>query len=387
MKKLTNIFRGLTAVMLLLFMFCMAISTLTLGNTTWINSNLGISDTIKIGVNDGSFAIYYPNEYGYDSAALDKVYTDAIEANIEIAREAVTVVKNDNNALPIKDKKITLYGSGTTGNINHSNSSNNLSKKPISFLSAMTAEFGEANVNPNIVNEASAGAATGYDDVAIATFSRDGGEGSDPKFNNGSRHYLALTEAEETMMAKLYALKQAGTIQNIIVVVGCDFALELDFVDTYGVDAVVIAGHYGNYGTQGVAEVLSGKVNPSGKTVDTYASNSQSAPAIVNANDNTYQWTNATEMGNYDKINNVKNISYYVVYSEGIYMGYKYYETRYEDVVLGEGNANSIKGATDGLTWDYSKEMCYTFGYGLSYTTFNQAIKSVKFDSAHLPHL
>ena len=382
MKKLTNIFRGSTSIISLLLMICLSLTTLTLGNTTWINTNLGISETVKIGGKDGQFAVYWENEYGYDSSALNAAYKDAAQANIEISREAVTLLTNKNNALPLaSDSKITLYGSGTTGNINHSNSSNDLDFGPITFLKAVQNEFGEANVNPTIVQEANAGSATGYDDVAIATFSRDGGEGSDPKFMSNGRHYLALTSSEETMMQNLYNLKQAGTIKKIIVVVGNDFAMELDFLDKYGVDACVLAGHFGDYGTQGVAEVLSGKVNPSGKTVDTYASNSLSSPAIVNANDNTYQWSNYDEMGKYDKINNTKNIGYYVIYAEGIYVGYKYYETRYEDVVMGKGRANSVKGSTSGKAWSYSDEICFPFGYGLSYTTFEQTIKSVKYDA------
>ncbi len=380
MKTLTNFFRGLTSITALLLMLCISLTTLTLGNTTWINTNLGITETIKIG-DEGQFAVYWENEYGYNSSALTKVYEDAAQANIEISREAVTLLTNKNNALPIKSgSKITLYGAGTTGNINHSNSSNDLEFGPISLLEAMQSEFGAENVNPSVVQEANAGTATGYNDVAIVTFSRDGGEGSDPKFMNGDRHYLALTSNEETMMQSLYNLKQEGTIKNIIVIVGNDFALELDFLDKYGVDACVLAGHFGDYGCQGVAEALSGKVNPSGKTVDTYASNSLSAPAIVNANDNTYKWSNYDEMGEYDKINNTKNIGYYVIYAEGIYVGYKYYETRYEDVVMSKGGANSVKGSTDGEAWDYTEEMCFTFGYGLSYTTFEQTIKNVKFD-------
>lgn len=381
MKKLAKILRGTTSVLALLLMIIFSVSTLTLGNTTWINSNLGISETVTIGGDEGNFAVYWENEYGYDSSALDEVYYDAAQANIEISREAVTLLTNKNNALPLESgSKITLYGSGTTGNINHSNSNNDLEFGPISLLEAMQSEFGEGNVNPTIVQESNSGAATGYNDVAIVTFSRDGGEGSDPNFWNGDRHYLALTADEESMMENLYKLKQAGTIKKIIVIVGNDFAMELDFLDEYGVDACVLAGHFGDYGPQGVAEVISGKVNPSGKTVDTYASNSLSSPAIVNANDNTYQWTNVDEMDAYDTINNTQNISYYVIYAEGIFVGYKYYETRYEDVVMGKGNADGTAGSTDGGAWDYSEEMCFPFGYGLSYTTFEQDIKSVEFD-------
>lgn len=382
MKKLAKILRGTTAAIALLLMIIFSVSTLTLGNTTWINSNLGISETVTIGGEEGNFAVYWENEYGYDSSALDEVYADAAQANIEIAREAVTLLTNNNDALPLAEgSKITLYGSGTTGNINHSNSNNDLEFGPISLLEAMQSEFGEANVNPTIVLEANSATPTDYNDAAIVTFSRDGGEGSDPGFYNGTRHYLALTEAEETMMENLATLKDAGEIGKIIVIVGNDFAMELGFLDEYDVDACLLAGHFGDYGPQGVAEVISGKVNPSGKTVDTYASNSLSSPAIVNANDNTYQWTNVDEMDAYDTINNTQNISYYVIYAEGIYVGYKYYETRYEDVVMDKGNADGTAGSTDGGAWDYSEEMCFTFGYGLSYTTFEQTIKSVEYDA------
>ena len=87
MKKGKHLFRGLSAALAVLMLICMSLTTLTLGNTTWINSNLNIQDTKTIGGSD-EFAVYWANDYGYDSTALIEVYYDAADANVEIARKA-----------------------------------------------------------------------------------------------------------------------------------------------------------------------------------------------------------------------------------------------------------------------------------------------------------
>lgn len=389
MKKINHILRGATAILVVIMMILMAGTSMTLGNTTWINSNLNIQETEKVGGDSGDFAVYYENEYGYDAEALEEVYADAAEANIEIARESVTLLMNNEvngeAALPLgDDEKITLFGSGSGGNISHSNSSGEVPVERYTLLSAMTEEFGD-NLYSSIVTESEVHA-TGYDDVAIVTFSRDGGEGSDASVYTDAaktQRYLDLTTSEREMMETLAELKSAGTIKKLIVIIGNDFEMELGFLTEYNVDACLLAGNYGDYGCKGVAEVLKGEVNPSGKTVDTYAASSISSPAVVATeldSKGTYQWSNYEEMSEYDKINNASNIGYYTIYSEGIYVGYKYYETRYEDVVMGQGNADSSVGVfmSENDKWNYAAEVCYGFGYGLSYTTFTQTIKSVE---------
>lgn len=110
-----------------------------------------------------------------------------------------------------------------------------------------------------------------------------------------------------------------------------------------------------------------GVTSPSGKLVDTYAYSNMSAPAAQNFGD--FSWTNASALSD------TEGASKYVIYQESVYVGYKYYETRYEDSVLGQGNATSTTGVYNSTSgWNYEEEICYPFGYGLSYTTFTQTM-------------
>lgn len=139
---------------------------------------------------------------------------------------------------------------------------------------------------------------------------------------------------------------------NTVLVVNSNAAVELDWLaDFPNIKSVLIVPTTGTYGAESLANILSGAVNPSGRTVDTYAADASASPAAQNFGD--YQYLD--ESGNLTKYN-------YVSYEEGIYVGYRYYETRYEDAVLGQGNAGDF---------NYDSEVCYPFGYGLSYTTFD----------------
>nr|MCR5715412.1 fibronectin type III-like domain-contianing protein [Lachnospiraceae bacterium] len=126
----------------------------------------------------------------------------------------------------------------------------------------------------------------------------------------------------------------------------------------------------------GVADVLSGEVNPSGSMVDTYAVNSASSPAMVNFG--VYLYSNASASGSADAMSAENKADWFVVEGEDIYVGYKYYETRYEDSILGQGNADSTAGSSTGSAWNYADEVSYPFGYGLSYTTFTQSLDEVQ---------
>lgn len=190
----------------------------------------------------------------------------------------------------------------------------------------------------------------------VYVLKRVAGEGRDmPRsmYNHASsaedraKSYL---EPDSTELEILQYLNDNFT--NTVLVVNSNAAVELDWLaDFPNIKSVLVVPTTGTYGAESLANILSGAVNPSGRTVDTYAADASASPAAQNFGD--YQYLD--ESGNLTKYN-------YVSYEEGIYVGYRYYETRYEDAVLNQGNAGDF---------NYDSEVCYPFGYGLSYTTFD----------------
>lgn len=203
-----------------------------------------------------------------------------------------------------------------------------------------------------------------YGDAAIFVVSRVCGEGADLPWygaGDGSGNILELSAEERALLQKLSDLKAAGALKKIVVLLNVANAVELDFLEPeicgvdYGVDACLWVGEVGQGGIDAVGDLLNGSVNPSGKLVDTFCYDNLTSPAIQNAHAASY--TNAEAMG----LSFADNNEYYVAYQEGIYIGYRYYETRYEDVVLGTANVGE---------YDHARTVAYPFGYGLSYTTF-----------------
>lgn len=203
-----------------------------------------------------------------------------------------------------------------------------------------------------------------YGDAAVVVFSRVCGEGADlPWYGAGDAdgNILQLSKEEKDLLAKLSDLKSEGKLKKIIVLLNAANAIELDFLEPeicgtdYNVDACMWIGEVGQ-GISAVGELLNGKVNPSGKLVDTYCYDNLTSPAIQNAHATSY--SNASAKGlSFSETND----EYYVAYQEGIYVGYRYYETRYEDLVMETGNAGD---------YDYAKTVAFPFGYGLSYSSF-----------------
>ncbi len=210
-----------------------------------------------------------------------------------------------------------------------------------------------------------------FGDVALVVLSRSSGEGADlpsglPELEEymTDGDYLRLCPEEEELLENLRQLKEDGVFRRIVVLLNSSSTLQLDFLDKYEIDALLWVGNLGLNGIPAVADILAGKVNPSGRIVDTFQKDNHAAPAMQNYD--AFPYTNAEELGlEFAQNNNAPGIEKcnrnYVVYQEGIYVGYRYFETRYEDYVLNQGNPGDYR---------YDELVAFPFGCGLSYTTF-----------------
>ena len=214
--------------------------------------------------------------------------------------------------------------------------------------------------------------------VMIVTIARSASEngtympgtaGVDPTQNLNQTDPLGLSDDERDLIQAAVDAK-ATNGGKVIVLLNNASAMEVQEIqDNDGVDAILQVGLPGGYGFYGVADILSGEVNPSGHLTDTYAVKNANSPAAQNFGD--LQWTNA---------NPDIQMNDAIVEAENIYIGYKYYETRYFDTVMNQGNASSTVGSSTGSAWNYDDEVTYPFGYGLSYTTFTQTLDDLNVD-------
>nr|WP_308631206.1 glycoside hydrolase family 3 C-terminal domain-containing protein [uncultured Gemmiger sp.] len=196
-----------------------------------------------------------------------------------------------------------------------------------------------------------------------------GTAGVDPTQNLNQTDPLGLSDDERDLIQAAVDAK-ASNGGKVIVLLNNASAMEVQEIqDNAGVDAILQIGLPGGYGFYGVADILSGDVNPSGHLTDTYAVKNANSPAAQNFGD--LQWTNA---------NPDIQMNDAIVEAENIYIGYKYYETRYFDTVMNQGNAASTVGSSTGSAWNYDDEVTYPFGYGLSYTTFTQTLDGLNVD-------
>ena len=184
----------------------------------------------------------------------------------------------------------------------------------------------------------------------------------------GAEEPLALTTNE---LEAVELAKQAS--DNVIVLINSATPMEIgQLKNDPDVDAILWIGFPGCYGMLGVADILCGRTSPSGGLPDIYATYNMSAPAMQNMG--YYFFTNSDVIQRGGSLGN--DAGSYIIEAEGLYTGYRYYETRYYDSVYGTGNATSPVGAYASDTeWNYANEVAYGFGYGLSYTTFTQELQ------------
>lgn len=208
-------------------------------------------------------------------------------------------------------------------------------------------------------------------EAGIFVLSRYGTEATDLYMTGGSASdttngdYLELSPREISVLKGMKAQKDAGKLKKIVVLLNSVNQVQCDYIDnpTYGIDAVLWVGEGGSSGTIGIGRILAGE-SPSGRLTDTYWKEHYYNP--VYANFGEYKNAGETIAGG------IKSTKY-VVYQEGIYNGYRYTETRYEDVVMGTKDVGDFV---------YEDVVSYPFGFGLSYTTFGYTDFGVAYDSA-----
>ena len=409
-KPKVGMWFGLTAVTAFLTASAIGGTKAAFHYTTTVNNYLD-ADTYKIIKGDSDEDTeYFKSDFTSDEER------ESYEAELcaQVEAEGAALLKNDNNALPLASgAKVSLFGHGSvdlmyggtgSGSVDTSKapnfkqaledqgiqvnstlwdlySSDDMMKNYSRITPAAISDTLEANTQ-YAVNEApwsklssAESSFADYGDAAIVVFSRSGGEGADlPSGENGTNdswikgqegdgNYLALSAEEKELLQNLKTLKDNGTFKKIIVLINSSNAIELDFLnpeicgEDYGIDSAMWIGDVGQTGINGVAQLLAGEVTPSGSLVDSYLYDNMANPAIYNFY--TQAYPNAAD---YNLLTDGPDVQgMYSVYQEGIYLDYRYYETRYEDAVMGTGNAGD---------YNWSTTVAFPFGYGDSYTTF-----------------
>ena len=354
----------------------------------------------------------------------DEAIEEAKALCTEIAEEGIVLLKNDDAALPLAEgTKVNVFGWSSTNPIYGGTGSGALSDAypTVDFLTGLTdagIEYNQDLVDfytgwrterptvgmmgqdwtipePTISEYGSLITdAKEYSDTAIFFIARSGGEGADlPTSYDGedtfstegmfgasgvrysdqeddldaSKSYLELSNREQALLDEVTA-----NFDNVIVVVNSANAMELGFVNDYSqIKSVLYCPGTGQTGFDALGEILAGTVNPSGKTADTFVADLLTTPTANNFGD--FDYTNMEEYGVANMFAD-GGMAYptFVNYVEGIYVGYRYYETAY---------AESLAGNMD---FDYDNTVVYPFGYGLSYTTFTQEMGDITNDGTSI---
>lgn len=388
-----SIFSGILAVLFAIVFFICSMFDNTIaafaGGTFWELEN------------EDESAQYYTSDFD----SVEDMITYGEELCQQVEAEGAALLMNENQALPLDEgAKIStfsnssvniVYGGTGSGNIDASSAETwkgALEKSGFSVNETLWDFYdtgdGAAYKSDRGGTVTTAGATTSevpwsaytdevkksvsdYGDAALVMISRVGGEGADATYDG--ENYLALDDNEKEMLSNLAQMKKDGTVKKIVLLINSANALQVDFLkdNEYDIDAALWIGDVGISGINAVADILAGKVNPSGSLVDTYCYDNYSSPAMANFTPIQYE--------GYEEGLIPDTADTYMIYQEGIYVGYKYYETRYEDKVMGSGNAGD---------YVYSDNVAFPFGYGLSYTTFEYSNYSVSYDeTSHKYHI
>lgn len=221
-------------------------------------------------------------------------------------------------------------------------------------------------------NSAYADSFADYGDAAIVVISRPSAESKD-YMPGGVVEGLGAEEPLQLTTNELDTIELAKECSdNVIVLVNSANSIEIGALKhDPEIDSILWIGFPGCYGMLGVSDIISGRTSPSGGLPDMFAAYNMSAPAMQNMGN--FRYANGAELVTRGTGQFGGETGNYLIEAEGIYVGYRYYETRYYDAVLGNGNAASPVGAYASKSqWNYDDEVAYGFGYGLSYTDFTQ---------------
>ena len=303
-----------------------------------------------------------PQYFETDYSDPEELARDSAELGSRIQREGIVLLRNENGALPLsKGASVSVFGKDAVDPVY---SRPDAAEGSVSLKTALEEE--KIRVNDKLWNFIDRGGKNNfsasveksieeYAEAAIVVIGRSSAgqdlyepayseaeEGEEPAVTGAAA--LQLTQEERELLTYV-----GEHFDRVIVILNTENPMEMGFLQEFGIDGCFWTGALGQDGMRAVAQVLSGAVNPSGSLPDTFVYNSLSAPAAANLGDYTIR-NSEEEFGNK-----------YLVYAEGIYVGYRYYETRYEDTVL---------GTSSGAPFSYDGEVAFPFGYGLSYTDF-----------------
>lgn len=382
-STLKKVFLNIALVLLAVFYLLNIIANENAGQ---INSFLGIAATRMVYTGDGD-PNHYPRYFESKYASVRELKDAGLAKVREVEGEGAVLLKNDNGALPLVDKNISIFGATAISPVYGGTGSGAVSAADApTYAQALTGagftitnaamldwykteelgrEFSRGDINEASWRKISNSGLTdtfGQGETALFVIGRIGGEANDLRsveHNDGLKgDYLTPNRQERQILEGLKGLKDEGKIKHIVVLINSANPLSSAFLneEAYGVDAALWIGSVGQTGLYAVADLLAGTLNPSGSLPDTWWADNLLNPAM--ANFGSYSYTNAAE---YDFGPSGRPFNTYVVYQEGMYLGYRYTETRYEDVVLGTPNTGE---------YDYNQVVAYPFGHGLSYTTF-----------------
>lgn len=384
---------------------------------TQINYALHIEPYQKI-TSENTNTEYFKSPFKKEDGSYDDIAmrNNSMQVSREANSEASVLLWNKNESLPLKaSSKISFFGvqSNQKNYLYTGNGSGKVAVTTTDFPSLKETfekeskyqvnpklwnfyqnKSGSSMYNPSVgpdgkqdnhykefnVNEASwselntteiANSITEYN-TAVMVISRNGSEDGDTWFDTNEcleKNYLDLSYNEKSVLDSLDTMREEGKISNLVLLLNTGTPMQMKNISKYQhIDSCLWVGMGGNASFNGIYDVVSGKANPSGRLVDTYLYNNDSAPSVENTG--AFQFAKYGDLPQESRSSNAYNHAY-IVYQEGIYVGYRYFETRYEDCILNLGNANSASGSKNSaMNWDYSKEVYYPFGYGLSYTNF-----------------